>query len=297
MIAQRVTFSVLTLNTLRTMVVLFKLRVVALLLFAAVAGAFLGAGGRPGLESLTTLLFAGGLSAAGASALNQFLERDSDARMGRTRERPMINGTISRPGWVAVLGIAMIVLPALAVLPANPPLAFFLVAGAIIYVGIYTIWLKPRTTLNIVIGGAAGSCAVLSGGAATGAWQDSGVVALAALVFLWTPIHFWSLALVYREDYERAGVPMLPVCTTPRQAAFWSLVHGVAGGAVGLALTLHHALGVIYLVPVLLATVYLLGVGGQLLADPTKRQAWRVFHASNLYLALLLLAVCVDVLS
>ncbi len=156
---------------LRALGVLFRLRIVALLLFAAVAGAFLGAGTWPGGGALAILLVTGGLAAAGASALNEYLERETDARMRRTRHRrPLVTGVIARPGWVLVVGAAMIVLPALAVASANPALAFFLLAGAGIYVGVYTLWLKPRTPLNIVIGGAAGSCAVLSGGAAVRAW-------------------------------------------------------------------------------------------------------------------------------
>ena len=123
----------------------------------------------------------------------------------------------------------------MAVLPANPALALFLTLGAIIYIGVYTLWLKPRSPLNVVIGGAAGSCAVLSGGAAVGAWSDPGVLALALLVFFWSPTHFWSLALACREDYERAGTPMLPVVTTARRAATWGLIHAMASGVAGLA--------------------------------------------------------------
>ncbi len=290
----RSTYRLATGSLLRMLAVLFKLRIVALLLFAAVAGAFLGAGGWPGTDALVLLLITGGMAAAGASALNQYLEREADGRMGRTRDRPLVTGAIRRPGWVAMLGTALVLAPTLAVLPTKPALAFFLSGGALIYVGVYTIWLKPRTSLNIVIGGAAGSFAVLSGGAAAGAWTEPGVLALALVVFLWTPIHFWSLALVYREDYARAGVPMLPVTTTPRRAAFWSLIHGVATGLTGLILALHPALGLLYLVPVVLATAYLVGEGWRLLISPSGRRAWRVFHASNLYLALVLLAICVD---
>lgn len=290
----RSTYRLSTGNLLSTLVVLFKLRIVMLLLAAAVAGAFLGAGGWPGTHAMSLLLITGGLTAAGASALNQYLEREADSRMGRTRHRPLVSGAISRPGWVAILATLLVIVPVVAVLPANPALAFFLIGGAFIYVGVYTIWLKPRTSLNIVIGGAAGSFAVLSGGAVAGAWTDPGVLALALLVFFWTPVHFWSLALVYREDYERAGVPMLPVTTTARRSAFWSLVHGVATGLTGLALGLHPALGLLYLASVALAAAYLVGEGWRLLSQPSGRRAWRVFHASNFYLALILLAICVD---
>lgn len=281
-------------SVLSTLMVLFKVRIVLLLLFAALAGAFLGAGGWPGLEATLLILITGGLAAGGASALNEYIERETDARMKRTHSRPLVTGAVGHPQWVLGLGIAMVVLPSLAVLPSYPALAFFLLLGAFIYVVIYTLWLKPRTSLNIVIGGAAGSCAALSGGAAVHAWQDPGVLALALLIFLWTPIHFWSLAMVYREDYARAGVPMLPVHTPPRQSAFWGLVHGTLGGAVGVAMSLHPALGLLYALPVAVATLYLLAMSVQLMVMPTVRRAWHLFHASNLYLALILLFICLD---
>lgn len=275
-------------------VALFKLRVVALLLFAAIAGAFVAAGGWPGVLNLVVLLITGGLAAGGASAINQYLEQEQDAEMRRTRHRPLVTGEIAASVWILLLGAAMIITPALAVLPWNQPLAFFLVAGAVIYVGVYTVWLKPRTTLNIVIGGAAGSCAVLSGSAAVGAWNEAGALGLALLVFLWTPIHFWGLALACREEYARAGVPMLPVCTTPRRVAFWGLLHGVGAGVVGILLAFHPRLGLLYLLPALAITLYLLYEGWQLMQHPVKAQAWRVFHASNFYLAALLLFAMLD---
>jgi protoheme IX farnesyltransferase len=123
------------------------------------------------------------MAAAGASALNQYWERNRDGLMGRTRHRPLVNGDITDPRWVPLVGVALVLVPVLVVLPFNRPLAFFLLLGAFIYVGIYTIWLKPRTLLNIVIGGAAGSAAVLSGSAAAGAWNDVGALVLAAILF------------------------------------------------------------------------------------------------------------------
>lgn len=293
-IAERSKERTTTRSTLQLLVTLFKLRIVALLLLAATGGAFLGAGGWPGSATLAVLFLTGGTAAAGAGALNEYLERDIDAHMGRTHHRPLVVGAVEHPSRVALVGVAMVLLPVLAVLPSNPALAFFVFLGAVIYVGVYTLWLKPRTVWNIVIGGAAGSCAVLSGGAAAGAWNDPGVLALAVLLFLWTPIHFWSLAVVYREDYARAGVPMLPVRVPLRRAVLWSLAHGAAAGAIGLALVFHPALGPLYLVPVFTVTAYMLGEGVRLLLEPSGRRAWRVFHASNLYLATLLLAICID---
>lgn len=280
-------------DLVKSLMVLFKLRIVFLLLVAAAAGAFLGAGGWPGLGPLLLVLVTGGLAASGASALNEYIERDADRRMLRTRKRPLINGQITRAGWVPYVATAMVLGPSLAVLPTNPALAFFLAAGALIYVAVYTLWLKPRTALNIVIGGAAGSCAVLSGGAAAGAWSDPGVLVLAVLLFFWTPIHFWALALVYKDDYARAGVPMLPVVTTPRRAAFWGLVHGVIAGGAGLYLAALPTLGWVYLAPVAAITALLLAQGVSLVREPSVRRAWHLFHTSNFYLAVVLLAACV----
>ena len=273
---------------------LFKVRVVMLLLFAAVGGAFLAAGGWPGAGSLTVLLVTGGLAAGGASAINQYLERELDARMVRTRQRPLAARSFNRTGWVPYVGALMILLPALAVFPSNAPLTIFLLLGAGVYIGIYTIWLKPRTPLNIVIGGVAGSVAVLSGSAAAGAWNEWGALVLALLVFLWTPTHFWSLAIAYRDDYARGGFPMLPVQITPRSAAWWVLLHSAAAALAALGLATHPALGWLYLLPTGLATFSLLVLSVRLITRPSKERALALFHTSNLYLAVVLLMVCVN---
>ncbi|RMF27861.1 MAG: protoheme IX farnesyltransferase [Chloroflexi bacterium] len=281
---------------LRALPALCKLRVVALLLFAATGGALLGAGGWPGLGRMLVLLVTGGLAASGASALNQYLEQETDARMTRTRRRPLVMGAIPQPDRVPYLAGAMILVPSLAVLPFNPALTFFLLLGAAIYLGVYTLWLKPRTLLNIVIGGAAGSAAVLSGSAAVGAWNEPGAVALALLVFLWTPTHFWSLAIVYRHDYARGGFPMLPLQTSPRAAAFWVALHSGATALAALVLAGHPTLGWLYLIPVAAASADLLVRNARLLRHPNGREALSLFKASNFYLALILLMIWVDTL-
>lgn len=284
-----------TTSWLKTLVVLFKLRIVALLLFAALGGAFLGARGWPGVDRLVLLLVTGGLAAAGASALNEYLEKETDNLMVRTRRRPLVSGAITQAGWVPYVAGLMILVPSLAVLPFNPALTFFLLLGAIIYVGIYTIWLKPRTLLNIVIGGAAGSAAVLSGSAAVGAWNELGAVVLALLLFLWTPTHFWSLAIAYRDDYTRGAIPMLPTRTSLRHSAYWVLLHTGATALAALILAVHPALGWLYLIPVGVVTVDLMIRNIRLLAQPDRKQALSLFKASNLYLALILLMICIDV--
>ncbi len=278
---------------LQLIVVLFKLRIVFLLLMAATGGAFLAAGGWPGLDKLLLLWLTGGMAAAGASALNQYWERDSDGDMTRTRKRPLVTGAIAKPAWVPYVGLGLILLPSLAVLPFNAPLTFFLLLGALIYVGIYTIWLKPRTLLNIVIGGAAGSAAVLSGSAVVGQWNDTGALVLSLLLFLWTPFHFWSLALLYKDDYARSDVPMLPVHTTPRQAAWWVMSHTLPTGLGGLLLVVLPILGWVYLLPVIWVTTDLVWRNVKLVQDPTSQNAKRLFLSSNVYLLVLLLAVCI----
>jgi protoheme IX farnesyltransferase len=281
---------------MRMIAVLFKLRVVSLLLMAALGGAFLGAAGWPGWGELLLVLGAGGMAASGAASLNQYLERHKDADMGRTLKRPLVNGDIPNPRWVLYAGTALVIVPVVITLTFNPPLAFFLLVGALIYVGIYTIWLKPRTLLNIVIGGAAGSAAVMSGGAAVGAWQDPAVIVLALLVFLWTPTHFWSLAILYRDDYVRADVPMLPAKVSVRQAAWWVLAHTLPTGFAAVALAVVPALSWIYFVPVALLTVDLLVRNGRLIRQPTPLRAKSLFLASNIYLTLILFFIFVDTL-
>jgi protoheme IX farnesyltransferase len=185
-------------------------------------------------------------------------------------------------------------LPVLGTLPFNPALSFWLLVGAIIYVGIYTIWLKPRTLLNIVIGGAAGSAAVLSGAAAAGTWNDPGALVLAAILFLWTPFHFWSLAILYREEYQRADVPMLPAHTSPKNAAWWVMSHTAPTALLSLLFVVLPGLGWIYLIPVSLVTADLLVKNVRLILDPSKPNARALFMSSNYYLLVLLLAICID---
>ncbi|HID52084.1 MAG TPA: protoheme IX farnesyltransferase, partial [Anaerolineae bacterium] len=145
---------------------------------------------------------------------------------------------------------------------------------------------------NIVIGGAAGSAAVLSGGAAVNAWQTPGVLMLALLLFVWTPTHFWSLAMMYRQDYQRADMPMLPARTRMRHSAFWVMLHTAVTGLAALALGIVAGLGWLYLLPVGALTAVWLWRNGRLLADPTPLRARSLFMFSNIYLMALLLLIC-----
>jgi len=276
---------------IKTLAGLFKLRIVMLLLISASSGAILGAGGWPGGQVLTLLLITGGLSAAGASAVNQYLERDRDAQMKRTRQRPLPSGAVKSSFWVLLVGGGMVIFAVLLSALYNPVLAISNALGAVIYVGVYTIWLKPRTVLNIVIGGAAGSMAVVSGGAAVHAWNEPGVLVLALLVFAWTPTHFWSLAMAYRKDYAQAGFPMLPVNVTMQQAAWWVAIHTLLTGFIAILLGFHPALGLIYLIPVLLFSIQYAFLTFRLLNNPEGKMALSLFKFSNIYLSIVQLII------
>lgn len=278
---------------IKTAITLFKMRVVSLLVFAALGGAFLGAGGIPSWVALVTLLITGTLAAGGASAINQFLERDADSRARRTSKRPLAAGEIERPWFVLWLAIAMIVIAVASVLPTNPVMAFYLALGALIYVGVYTIWLKPRSVLNIVIGGAAGSCAVMTGGAAVGAANNPSVVVLALLVFLWTPAHFWALAMFYKDDYAAVEVPMLPVRATAKHTAWWIFIHSASTGFATLLLALDPDLSWAYLLPTSVITLLMILGSIRLIRTPERREAIKLFILSNLFLAMVLLSIIV----
>ncbi|MFP3852845.1 MAG: heme o synthase [Anaerolineales bacterium] len=275
---------------------LFKMRIVALLLLAAFGGAFLGAQGAPGFATSLLLLATGGTAAAGASGLNQYLERESDASMPRTRNRPLVRGSIETPDLILWISLGLILGAVGIAWPFNPALAICLLFGAAIYVGVYTLWLKPRTILNIVIGGAAGSAAVMSGGAAVGAWSDPFVISLALLLFLWTPAHFWSLSLLHRSDYQQGGFPMLPAVVSPKQAAIWVLLHALGTTAAALALAVHPELGWIYLIPSAAVGFIFVRSSTSLLRSSGPETASRVFLVSNLFLVILLAALLANFL-
>ena len=191
---------------------LTKPGITGLILLMAVAGFFAGDPRYPanGLR-LGELLVAGGLASAGAAALNHWYDRDLDLLMRRTRYRPLPSDRLS-PREVLSFGLGLSALGWVLAAWWLPLLSFLaLTSGTVVYVGVYTIWLKRRTRWNIVIGGYAGSAPVLAGcAAAVGSFTPAGIL-LALLVFLWTPPHFWSLALALKDDYERAQLPMLPV--------------------------------------------------------------------------------------
>ncbi len=274
---------------------LTKPRVMSLLLVTALTGLVLASRGLPGGMLTLTVLVGGALASGGAGALNHWYEEDLDRRMGRTKSRPVATGRISSRNAL-LFGLVLNALSfTVLVLGANLLAASLAMMGTAVYFFVYTMWLKRTTPQNIVIGGAAGAIPPLVGwAAATGslalpAWY------LFAIIFFWTPPHFWALAIVIRDDYARAGVPMMPViegeARTRVQIVLYSIL--LAGLAV-LFVVADPALGMVYGVGAAVLSAGLIYFAVRLLRDGTKARAWALYRFSLLYLALLFVLVMVD---
>jgi protoheme IX farnesyltransferase len=251
-------------------------------------------GGVPPLGLLAAVLVGGALAAGGANTINCWIERDSDQLMGRTRMRPLPAGDVD-PVRALVFGLVLEVV-AFAVLwaTANLLAAALAIGATLFYVFVYTIWLKPRSPQNIVIGGAAGAVPALVGWAAVTGSLAAPAWVLFAIVFFWTPPHFWALALRYRDDYAAAGIPMLPVVKGTAAAARQIVVYAVVVVAVSLVLPFTITMTPLYpIAAVILGAVFVVGAE-QLRRDPTPGRAIRLFTFSNTYLALLFATVAVD---
>ena len=293
-------------TVLRAYVALTKPRIVELLLVTTVPAMVLAAEGLPPLGLVLATLVGGSLAAGSANALNCYLDRDIDAVMRRTVSRPLARHAVS-PRSALVFGVALGVVAIATMWAFTGWLPALLTVFAILfYVLVYTLVLKRRTAQNIVWGGAAGCMPVLIGWAAvTGslAWPP---VVLFLVVFFWTPPHFWALAMRFRDDYARAGVPMLPVVATPTEVA--RRIVGYTWLTVATSLVLWPlATGWVYGAVALAAGGWFLAAAHRLLtqvrdtgAEPGGRggmpQAVRLFHLSNSYLAVLFVAVAVDAL-
>jgi len=273
---------------------LTKPRIISLLLVTTAGAMFVAAGGVPDGWLLFWTMVGGYLAAGGANAINHYVDRDIDGRMRRTTERPVAAGRVA-PGRALAFGVALGGLSALVLgLAANWLAAGLALLGLALYVGVYTLWLKRTSVHNIVIGGSAGAVPPLVGWAAvTG---DLGLSAwlLFAIVFYWTPPHFWALALMLERDYAAAGIPMLPVVRgvdeTKRQILLWTLVML----AVSILPVASGAAGVTYLVSALALGAVFLALAALLARDPGIRWARATFHYSLLYLALIFVALVVD---
>lgn len=279
----------------RDYISLTKPRVMVLLLLTSVTGMVLAAGGLPDGVVLVAVLVGGMAASGGASALNHWLDRDIDQEMGRTATRPVASGRV-RPMSAFAFGVILTVF-SFAVLLAwtNLLAALLAMTGTLIYIIIYTVWLKRSSVQNIVIGGAAGAVPPLVGWA--GVENSIGLEAwyLFAIIFFWTPPHFWALALLIKDEYRAAGIPMLPV-VAPRSTTNLSiLLYTVLLVALTLAfVAATDKLGVIYLVPTILLGGIYLALTARLFWDDTRPVILGLYKYSLLYLALLFVVVMVD---
>ena len=279
---------------IRAYMLLAKLRIIELLLITTVPAMVLAADGWPGWWLVAATLAGGTLSAGGANAINNFVDRDIDSRMRRTRHRPLPAHRVG-PREALVVGIGLGVAGFVLLWAAVNLAAALLSTGALLfYVLVYSMGLKRTTPHNIVIGGAAGAVPVLVGWAAVTGTVELPAWILFAVIFAWTPPHFWALSLRYREDYERAGVPMLPVVVGERNTTAQIFLYSVA--VAGLSLLLHPVagLGTIYLMAAAVLGAWFVVDALRLTRDP--RRAMLLFRNSNLYLALLFAAMALDVL-
>jgi len=277
-------------------VALTKPRIIELLLITTVPTMVLAERGWPAWSLIAVTLAGGTLAAGGANAINMYVDRDIDALMERTRDRPLVTGAVE-PGHALVFALALEVV-AFAVLwsGANLLSAVLALAAAAFYVGVYTIWLKRTSTQNIVVGGAAGAVPVLVGWAAVTdalAWAP---LVLFFVMFCWTPPHFWALAIRYADDYRAAEVPMLPAVVPVAQAARHMIAYTVLMVIGTLVLVPVADLGWIYTAAAVAAGALFLAATVSLARTPTPAQSMRVFAFSITYVTVLFAAITVDVL-
>ena len=286
-------------SSIATYVSLTKPRIIPLLLVPTGAAMLIADRVQPvplpDLVRLFGLTLVGGtLASAGAHVFNCYLDRDLDARMRRTRARPFPSGTAATvPALTlgAVLTVASVVLLALTV---NRLAAALALAGNLFYVFVYSLWLKRATPQNIVIGGAAGAVPPLVGWAALTGHVGLPAVLLFAIIFFWTPAHFWALALVREDDYKAAGVPMMPVVHGANATCLQILEYALLLAATSALLYCTRSMGTFYLVAALALGAVFVAKAVQLLRRRDTVRAWDLFKYSNVYLALLYAAMVVD---
>jgi protoheme IX farnesyltransferase len=278
----------------RDYLVLTKPRIISLLLLTTVATMFVADPAGPPLSTILWTMLGGYLAAGGAGAINHYIDRDVDARMARTRRRPLVSGRIE-PLHGLVFGIVLGTLAFVQLaITVNLLSAALAMAGLLGYVFVYTLWLKPLTHQNIVIGGAAGAVPPLVGWAAATGGLTADALYPFAVVFFWTPPHFWALSLLIKDDYARTGVPMLPVvrgeAETRRQIVVYSVVL--------LVISLLPVIGGLFGAPYAAAALLLGGafcwLALRLRARPSRPAALRLYLYSLAYLALLFAAMAAD---
>ncbi|MCB1625620.1 MAG: heme o synthase [Pseudomonadales bacterium] len=280
----------------RTVLGIFKLRIGVLIMLTALAGLAISPAPAPAIWQIVVMALAVLVASASSGAFNQLIEADGDRAMARTRTRAFASGAL-RPGahWLGlIVGLLALAVAAMWI-ALNGVAALYLFLGAFTYAVIYTMALKRRTWLNIVFGGLAGSFAVLTGAAAADPMLGALPMLLAAVLFLWTPPHFWSLAIANCDEYAGAGIPMLPVVVGTARAA--RIVHANTLALVAVSLVpVAYGAGPAYLIATLAGGGWFLFRTASLARAPTRRTAIAAFFASMVQLAMLIAGVALDAL-
>ncbi len=283
-------------TTLGAYVALTKPRIIELLLITTVPVMVLAADGWPNTWLVVWTVVGGTLAAGGANAINMYIDRDIDQLMERTRNRPLVTGRIApRDALVFAIALEVVAFVVLA-LSSNVLAGAIAISATLFYVFIYSLWLKRTTRQNIVIGGAAGAAPVLVGWAAVSNSVSWSAVVLFLVIFLWTPPHFWALAIRHADEYRAASVPMLPVVETLSRTVRTMGGYTVAVTLVSFALIPLNDMGVVYSVAAVVLGVAFIALTFGLGRAPTTAAAMRVFTFSISYVTLLFLAVMLDVL-
>ena len=283
-------------SALKAYVALTKPRIIELLLVTTVPAMVLAADGLPALGTVVATLVGGTLAAGSANAINCWADRDIDGLMHRTAHRPLARQEVP-PANAMRFGLLLGVLSAvLLAVTVNVLSAVLAVVAIAFYVFVYTLGLKRRTSQNIVIGGAAGAFPVLIGWSAVTGTVELPAWVLFGIVFAWTPPHFWALAMRYREDYARAGVPMLPVVADDRETTWQILAYSLVMVSLSLMLGPLAGLGLLYLAASLGLGGWFIAAAWRLRGDPSPQRAMSVFRVSISYLGLLFGAMALDVL-
>jgi heme o synthase len=279
---------------LRTYLELTKVRIVILLCFTTVTAMVIAAGGLPPLELLLPTILGGALASAGASAINQYVDRDMDAKMTRTARRPIPSGRIA-PINALIFGIGLVAWSVLVIgIFVNWLAAFLALLGALYYVLLYTLILKRNTVVNILIGGGAGAIPVLVGWAAVTNTLSFEAFILFAIVFYWTPPHSWALALLVNNDYARAEVPMMPVARGEAATRFQILLYSVQLFLITLLPSFFGTLGTIYLLGAVVLGFGMVHMSVKLIRVADKAMARSTYKYSTAYLAFLFLLMIID---
>ena len=282
------------LDKAKAYVALTKPRIIELLLVTTVPTMIVAARGMPSGWLILGTLVGGTLAAGGANAINMYVDRDIDAIMHRTAKRPLVTGALTPKGALTfAIGLEVVAFAELALL-VNLLSAVLAVSATLFYVFVYTLWLKRTSTQNIVIGGAAGAVPVLVGWAAVRNSIGLAPIVLFAVIFVWTPPHFWALAIRYRKDYAAAEVPMLPAVASFESTARHIVAYTVVLWATTMLYGSVADMGVIYWVAAAVLGAIFLGYALRLYFDRTESRAMQLFGYSITYVTLLFGAIAAD---